>query len=66
MDLPFLVRIIRNVKHSYATRLKFGDKVLTPETKIIFEAKPSICSTIKDSSLLFCRKFSAFAVVVIV
>ena len=66
MDLPFLVRIIHNAKYSYATRLKFGDKVLTPETKIIFEAKPSICSTIKDSSLLFCRKFSAFAVVVIV
>ena len=65
MDPPFLVRIIRNVKHSYAARLKFGDKVF-PQTKIIFDAKPSVCSTIKDNLVLFCRKFSAFAVVVII
>ena len=66
MDLPFRVRIIHNVKDRYGICLKFGDKLLTPQTKLVLEAKPSICSTIKVNSLLYCRKFSAFVVVVII
>ena len=41
------MRVIYNAKHRFAIRLKFGDKFLTSQTKLVLEAKPSICSTIK-------------------
>ena len=59
------MRIIYNVKHRYVIRMKFGDKFLTFLTNLVLETKASICSTIKENLLLYCRKFSAFAVVVI-
>ena len=59
------MRIIYNVKHRYVIRMKFGDKFLTFLTNLVLETKASICSTIKENMLLYCRKFSAFAVVVI-
>ena len=44
------MRIICNVKHRYAIRLKLGDKFLTSLTS-------------KENLLLYCCKFSAFVVV---
>ena len=59
--------VIHNVKHCYAIRLKFGDKLSTSLIKLeLLEAKAKICSTIKENLLLYCRKFSAFFVVVII
>ena len=58
--------IMCNVKHHYTIRLKFRDKILTFLTKLVLEAKTSICSTIKENLLLYCRKFSAFVAVVII
>ena len=60
------MRVMYNVKDCYAIRLKFGDKLLTSLIKLLLEAKVTICSTIKENLLLYCRKFSAFVVVVII
>ena len=66
MDVSVRMRIIYNVRHRYAVRLKFGDKFLTFLTKLVFEGKASICSATKENLLLYCRKFSGFVVVVII
>ena len=60
------MRVIYNIKYRYAIRLKFGNEFLTSLTKLVLEAKGSICSTIKGNQLLYCRKFLAFVVVVII
>ena len=65
MDLSIRMRIICNVKHRYAIRLRFGEKFLTFLTKLVFQRKASICSTIKENLLLY-YKFSAFVVVVMI
>ena len=54
------------VKYRYTIRMKFRDKFLTPLIKLVLQAKANICSTIKKILLLYCRKFSAFVVVVII
>ena len=46
--------------------LKFGDAFLTSLTKLVLEAKASICSTINENLLLYCPKFLAFVIVVII
>ena len=66
MDLSIRIRIIYNVRHGYAIRLKFGGKLLTFLTKQVLEGKASICSTIKENLFLYCRLFSALVVVVII
>ena len=53
-DLSVRMRIMYNVKHRYPIRLKFGDKFLTSLTKLMLEAKGSICSTIRENLLLYC------------
>ena len=60
------MRIIYNVKHSYVFRLKFGCKFLTSQTKLVLKAKASVCSTIKENLLLYCRNILAFVAVVII
>ena len=44
------MRGIYNVKHHYAICLKFRDKFLMSLTKLMPEAKASICSIIKESA----------------
>ena len=66
MDLSIRMRVTYNVKHRYACRLKFGGEFLTFLTKLVLEAKASICSTIKENLLLYCRKFSTFVIVALI
>ena len=66
MVLPIRMRIIYSVKHYNAIGLKFGGKVLAFLTQLVLDAKTSICSKIKESLLLYCRKFSAFVVLVMI
>ena len=66
MDLSIRIKIIYNVRRGYAIRLKYGGKLLIFVTKYVLEAKASICSTIKENLLLYCLKFSALVVVVII
>ena len=66
MDLSIRMRVMYNVKLRYAIRLKFRDQLLTSLTKLVLKAKTRICSTVKEILLLYCRKFSAFVVVVII
>ena len=49
--------MIYDVKHRYAIRLKFGNKISTSLTKSVLQAKVIIFSTIKENVLLFSRKF---------
>ena len=50
---------LHKVKHRDAIYLKFGDRCFTSLTTLGLEAKASICSTIKEILILYCRKFSA-------
>ena len=52
MDVFFRMIVFYNVKHRYAVRIQFGDKLLTSLTKLVVEAKASICSTIKKSTFI--------------
>ena len=66
MNLSTQMKVIYNVKHRYAIRLKFGEKFLTSLTKLVLPVKASICSTVEENLLLYCCKFSAFVVAVII
>ena len=66
MDLSIRMRVIYNVKHRYAIRLKFGGKFLTFLTKLVLEAKTSICSTIRKIYFIVSQVFLAFVVIVII
>ena len=49
MDLSIRMRITCNMQHRYEIRLKFGVNFLTFLTKLVLEAKVSICSTMKEN-----------------
>ena len=66
MDLSIRMRVMYNVKHRYASRLKFRDKFLSSLTESVLVTRASICSTTKEDPLLYCRKFSVFVVAVII
>ena len=65
MDLTIQARIFNNLNHRHATCLKLGDGFFTSLTMLVLEAKSSICSTIKENLILYCRKFLAFVVAAI-
>ena len=54
MDLSIQMGIIYNVKNRYVIRLKFGDKLLTFLTKLVFEGKAIIYSTTNENLVLYC------------
>ena len=62
MALTIQTRLFNNVKYRQAIFLKSGDKFFTSLTMSGLEAKISVCSTIKENLILYCRKFSVFAV----
>ena len=62
MRLSIRMIVLYNVKHRYAICLKFGGTFLASLTKLVFQVKTSIYSTIKENLLLYCRTFSAFVV----
>ena len=66
IDLFIRMRFFYNVKHLHEIRLKVGNTFLTSLNKLVVETKASICSTMKENLVLRCRKFSVFAIVVIV
>ena len=66
MDLSIRIRVNYIAKHRYSIPLKVRDKFLTYLSKLVLEVKGTICSIIKENLLLFCRKFSAFVVVIII
>ena len=51
------MRIIYDVEHLYVIRSKFGDKFLSSLTKLVLEAKASICFTIKKTYFYIVVRF---------
>ena len=58
------MRVVYNLKHRYAIVWNFGEKFLTSLFKLVLKVKGSISSTVQENLLLYCRKFSAFVVIV--
>ena len=60
------MRKLNDEKHCDEICLKFGDRFFTSLTMLGLELQASICSTIKENLLLYCRQFSAFVIGVMI
>ena len=60
------MRMFNNVKQPKVIYLKFGEKFLACLTMLGLKSIGSTSSTTKEKLLLYCRKFSAFVVAVII
>ena len=58
MDLAIQMKILNNIKYRHAICLKLGKRFFISLTMLG-------CEAIKENLILYCRKFSALAVVVI-
>ena len=58
--------IFNNVKHLHAICLKFGDRAFTFLTMLRFQDKTSIHSTTKGNLPIYCLRFTAFIIAIIV
>ena len=74
MGFTIRMTMLNNVKYRDAIYLKSGDRFFTSPTitevrkaeELGLESKASVSSTIKENLLLYCRKFWAFAVALII
>ena len=66
MGLTICKRIFNNVKPLDVIYEKFVDDFFTSLTMLGLKSKGSISSTTKEKLFLFCHKFSAFVVSVII
>lgn len=64
--LPSPMRIIHSVKHHQTNRFRFADTLLTFLKKVVPEAKTSICSSMEETIILYCRKFLRFVTIFII
>ena len=55
--------MLNKVKHRDAIYLKFGERTFL--AMLGLDAKDSICSTIKETLIVYCRNFLTFVVAVI-
>ena len=65
MDLTIRKAMFDNAKHRHAIYLKFGDRFFASLTMLGIQTKASICSTVKENLPIYCRKFLAFVIAVI-
>ena len=65
MDLPIQAGMLNKVKHRHAIYLKFGERYFSSLAMLGLDAKGSICSTIKETLIVYCHNFLTFVVAVI-
>ena len=63
MELSIPMRIIYNVKHRYESFFEIWTLILNFSNQV--NVRGSICSTVNENLLLYCRKFKMFVVVII-
>ena len=65
MDLPIQAGMLNKVKHRHAIYLKFGERYFSSLAMLGLDVKGSICSTIKETLIVYCHNFLTFVVAVI-
>ena len=58
--------IFHDVKHCYVICLKIVGTFLTCLMELLLEVEATVCSTIKEDLLPYCRKFLSFDILAII